>query len=171
MPAILSKSFSIRPITNADMPAVLEVYRQCEDFLALGPVAVASMGMVEQDVAHSTEVGGLFCGVFAADGRMVGVVDFVPCGWEGDPTAAFLSLLMIAAPERRGGLGQRIVEWVEHSICEDLQIRVIFSGVQVNNPGAIRFWQAQGYRIISEPQLMADGTTCVQLQKDLLHGG
>ena len=33
----------IRPVRQQDLQAVLEVYRQCEDFLALGPVAAASM--------------------------------------------------------------------------------------------------------------------------------
>ncbi len=160
-------NFTIRPVTPAEREAVLEVYRQCEDFLALGPVATASMEMVDADIAHSREAGGSFCGVFAADGRMLAVVDYVLHGWEGNPAAAFLSLLMIAAPYRGQGLGYWIVEQVETHIRQDPQVKVIFSGVQVNNPNAVRFWQARGYRIISEPELLADGTTCVQLRKEL----
>ncbi len=34
---LLGDRFSIRPIVAEDFPALLEVYRQCEDFLALGP--------------------------------------------------------------------------------------------------------------------------------------
>ena len=39
-------SVEIRPITENDLEEVFEVYRQCEDFLALGPKPKASMAMV-----------------------------------------------------------------------------------------------------------------------------
>ena len=42
--------FSLRPVTPTDLDAVLEVYRLCEDFLALGPVATASMEMLQKDL-------------------------------------------------------------------------------------------------------------------------
>ena len=47
-----------RPYEERDLPAVLEVYRQCEDFLALGPVARASLQMVQQDLAISRQENG-----------------------------------------------------------------------------------------------------------------
>ena len=51
-------NFTIRPIEDADLPAVLEVYRQSQDFLALGPAAAASPEMVEADRALSRQEGG-----------------------------------------------------------------------------------------------------------------
>jgi len=162
-----SHDFTIRPVTTEDLEAVLRVYRQCEDFLALGPVAAASMEMVLQDLEISRAEGGVYCGVFDAQGKMIGVVDYVPRGFEGAPESAFLSLLMIAAPYRGGGLGGRIVAQVEALIRQDPRVKYILSGVQVNNPGAMRFWAAQGYRIISEPALLPDGTTTVRLFKEI----
>jgi ribosomal protein S18 acetylase RimI-like enzyme len=53
----------------------------------------------------------------------------------------------------------------EHLIAHG--IRVLLAGVQANNPGAIRFWTGHGFRIISEPQLMPDGTTAMELEKRL----
>ncbi len=41
------------------------------------------------------------------------------------------------------------------------------AGVQVNNPGAIRFWQRMGFAITSEAEAQADGTICYQLKKSL----
>jgi ribosomal protein S18 acetylase RimI-like enzyme len=160
-------ALEIRPVTPADLDAVFEVYRQCEDFLALGPVPVASMEMVLQDLEISQRMGGVFCGIFTADGSMAGIVDFVPANFEGDPQAAFLSLLMIAAPFREKGVGQAVVEAVEAEICRNAQIRVILSGVQVNNPRAVQFWQRNGYGIVSGPELMPDQTTVFHLRKDL----
>ncbi len=54
----------IRPIVEPDLPAVLEVYRQSEDFLALGPDPHASPEMVAKDRELSRQEGGVFCGIF-----------------------------------------------------------------------------------------------------------
>ena len=159
-------SLEIRPIIPDDLNAVLEVYRQCEDFLALGPVSTASMEMVLKDIEISEQEGGVFCGIYTADGKMIGIVDYVPSNWEGDPHAAFLSLLMIAAPFRKQGIGAAVVEAVEKEIRKDTGITTILSGVQVNNPQAIKFWQRQGYRIVSGPTLFPDQTTAFGLCKD-----
>lgn len=86
---IRDNSFEVRTITQDDLGAVLDVYLQCEDFLALGPEPTASMAMVLKDIEISQRKGGVFCGVYSADGRMIGVVDFVPRSFEGDPHIAF----------------------------------------------------------------------------------
>ena len=70
---------------------------------------------------------------------MIGVVDFIPANFEGNSQHAFLSLLMIAAPYRQRGLGEQIVKWIEAEIKKDGQVTTIFSAVQINNPGALRF--------------------------------
>ena len=41
------------------------------------------------------------------------------------------------------------------------------SGVQANNPSAIRFWHRMGYRITGGPDLMPDSTVCYSLEKKL----
>ena len=51
--------FKVLPISPDNLSLVLEVYRQCEDFLALGPEARASLEMVKQDIAGSQQQGGL----------------------------------------------------------------------------------------------------------------
>ncbi len=159
----------IRPLapTEPDLSAVLEVYRQCEDFLALGPVPRASMEMVLADIDHSRAEGCTFCGIFSAAGEMLGIVDFSAGGFEGDPTLAFLSLLMIAAPQRGKGLGEAVVGAVEDYIRQAGCAITIASGVQVNNYGAFRFWQRLGYQIVSAPRSMGDGTVAYRLMKKI----
>jgi ribosomal protein S18 acetylase RimI-like enzyme len=83
----------------------------------------------------------------------------------GDPEVGFLSLLMIGAQYRRNGLGAAVVREVEKTICETGHPREIRSGVQVNNPQAIRFWQRMGYTIVSDAEPMLDGTVCYRLWK------
>jgi len=158
--------FEIHPVTHADLSATLHVYKQCEDFLALGPVAVASMDMVLKDIEMSENEGGIFCGIYKADGEMIGVIDYVPNHYKGEPSQAFLELLMIAAPHRDQGVGKAVVEAVEAEIRKGEKVSAIFSGVQVNNPQAIKFWQRNGYRIISRPTLFPDQTTAFGLRKD-----
>ncbi len=97
---------------------------------------------------------------------MIGVVDVVPSGFEGDPRAAFFSLLMIAASFRRQGIGTAVVQRVENEIWKDAEVTSILTAVQANNPQALRFWQDHGYRFISGPELQPDQTTTVRLRKD-----
>ena len=160
------RGLEIRPVAKDELEAVLGVYRQCEDFLALGPVPTASMEMVLKDIEVSKGEGGFFCGIHIADGKMIGVTDYVPSHYGGEPSTAFLELLMIAAPYRNQGLGRAIVEAVEHEIRKDAQVTTILAGVQVNNPQAVRFWQRNGYRIVSGPELMPDQTMAFGLRKD-----
>lgn len=160
-------TLEIHPISQDDLGTVLNVYKHCEDFLALGPVSTASMEMVLKDLEISREKGGSFCGIYKSDGEMIGVVDYVPSDYKGNPCLAFLELLMIAAPFRNRGVGKAVVAAIEQEIMKDKRIAAIFSGVQVNNPQAIQFWQKNGYRIVSEPKLYPDQTTAVDLRKDL----
>ena len=164
--AVREHAFEIRPVTEEEAGSILKVYRQCEDFLALGPVATASMEMVRKDIEISRAEGGVFCGIYTTGGKMIGIVDYVPSHFEGDPHVGFLSLLMIAAPFRKQGLGAAVVEAIEAEIRKAPQITAIHSGVQVNNPQAIQFWQRQGYRIVSGPKLHPDQTTAFDLHKD-----
>ena len=163
------KILEIRPVTEDDLHAVLEVYRNCEDFLALGPVTSASMEMVLKDIQLSKEEGGIFCGIFdTADGKIIGVVDYVPNHYRDDPHSAYLELLMIDYSFRSQGIGKAVFDAVENEIRKNPSVKVFFAGVQVNNLRAIKFWQQNGFRITSEAKIMPDQTIAFDLQKDLL---
>lgn len=144
---------------------MLEVYRQCEDFLALGSDPRASMEMIEKDWQISKEAGGIFCGIFDDSQNMIGVVDFIPANFEGNPSHAFIELLMIAMPARGKGLGREVMQAIEDEILKNSNITDILSAVQTNNPKAIQFWKNIGYEIVSEPRLNLDGTTVYRLSK------
>lgn len=163
---MIAPDFALRPVAEDDLDALMDVYRQCEDFLALGPQAWASQDMVLADLAHSREMGGAFHGIYV-QGRMVGVMDYVPAGFEGNPEHAFLSLLMIAAPWRGSGLGAAVVAAGEQDIRRNPSVRAILSGVQVNNAAGIAFWQRMDYEICGGPKQMEDTTICYDLIKRL----
>jgi GNAT superfamily N-acetyltransferase len=160
-------TLKIKTVTPDDSDAVLKVYRQCEDFLALGPQPKASLEMVLQDIEEAKKKGGVFRGIYY-DEKMIGVVSYVRGGFEGKAEVAFISLLMIAAPYRQKGIGQEVVKRIEKEILKNSQIKLILSAVQVNNPDARRFWEKNGYRVISgEPEIQADKTTVFRLRKDI----
>jgi GNAT superfamily N-acetyltransferase len=161
--------FLIRPVTEKELNAILEVYRQCEDFLSLGPQPKASAQMVLQDIELSKGEGGIFCGIYDEQENMIGVADFVPSGFEGNPNTAFITLFMIASPFRRKGLGSKVVEWIEARILENEHIATIQSAVQENNPKALQFWQRNGYQVIRGPERQPDGTTVFRLSKECVH--
>ena len=162
------KNLKLRSVSAKEVDEILRVYQQCEDFLALGPVAKASQEMILADLEISHQAGGLFRGIFHANGTMVGIIDVVGAGFEGNPEHAFLELLMIGAPYRGQGIGEWAVKEVEKEIRQNPKVKAILAGVQVNNPPAIRFWQKMGYQIVSEAHTLADSTTVFDLRKDLL---
>jgi GNAT superfamily N-acetyltransferase len=150
----------------ACLAAMLEVYRQCEDFLALGPQPHASLEMVLADLDLSHKGGGIFYGIYLNPSFvMIGVADYIPSGFEGIRQQAFIELLMIAKPFRGRGLGKQIVADLEAEICEDALITVIRTGCQINNPGGIRFWQRCGYRITGPAVDYPDQTTAYPMEK------
>jgi ribosomal protein S18 acetylase RimI-like enzyme len=159
--------FNIRPVVENDVPDILEVYRSCEDFLALGPVPSASLGMVQTDIAVSVQHGSRYCGIMDPTGKMLGVLDYLPDYFEGQAGSAFLELLMIRREYRGAGLGSQVVKWLVTMLVNEYKTKFLWSGVQVNNPNAIRFWNNQGFVIMSEPELFPDQTTAVRLLKTL----
>jgi ribosomal protein S18 acetylase RimI-like enzyme len=157
----------IHPIPPDELAAILEVYEQCEDFLGLCQLPTASMEMVLKDIELSKAEGGVFCGIYTDNGKMIGVIDYIPCDYHGAHDTAYLELLMIAASYRKQGIGKAVVEAVENEIRKNAKVKTIVSGVAVNNPQAIRFWQRNGYRIVSEPKYYPGQGTGFDLRKDL----
>jgi ribosomal protein S18 acetylase RimI-like enzyme len=154
--------FSVRLVAENDIPSILAVYRQCEDFLALGPVPVASLAMVLADIAHSREAGGCYCGIRNEADELVGVLDFIP---RHRKNTAFLELLMIALPHRRRGLGTAVLAGLEAHLKRVYGTRKIESGVQVNNEAGIRFWRSQGFVIGRRARKLPDKTIAYEMKK------
>lgn len=154
----------VRTLEPSDRAAVLSVYKQCEDFLSLGPVPKASREMVASDITHSAAAQGLYCVIEDLNGQTVGVVDF---SCEAARGTAVLWLLMISARHRRKGYGTAIAAALESYLRDTYGVRTIESGVQVNNPMAIRFWSRCGYKIGTVPRSQADGTVAYDMTRDI----
>jgi len=155
--------YELRIVDEKDLVELLALYRRCEDFLALGPQPRASEKMVLADLAQSREYNGIFYGIYIA-GQLCGVLDLTASGWQGREDTAYINLLMIARDAPGQGLGSRVLADTEQRLAQQ-GIARICAGVQVNNPAALRFWQAHGFQITSHPHLQLDGTTTVDIEK------
>jgi ribosomal protein S18 acetylase RimI-like enzyme len=158
-------TLTLQPLVQSHLGQVLKVYQQCQDFLALGPQPQASREMVLADWQHAQAEGSRFCGIFLG-GELVGVADYLSAGFENQPQAGYVGLLMIAAPFRSAGLGREVVAELEAEMRRQ-GAGQSWVHVQVNNPLGLRFWERLGYRVYGPPALQPDGTTCVPLEKHL----
>jgi ribosomal protein S18 acetylase RimI-like enzyme len=157
------REYELLVLAEKDLEALLALYKSCEDFLALGPQPHASEKMVLADLALSREYNGTFYGIYTA-GQLCGVLDLTASGWQDRADTAYINLLMFAREARGQGLGTQVLADTEQRLSRQ-GITRICAGVQVNNPGALRFWQAHGFQITSPPHLQPDGTTTVDLEK------
>jgi ribosomal protein S18 acetylase RimI-like enzyme len=158
----------LRNVMTEDYDDILDVYRRCEDFLSLGPQPKASPAMVAKDIEDACKEGGVFKGVYSGD-ELIGVASYVTKGYAGNLGEACLYLLMIIPPFRSKGIGTEIVAMIEKEIFADARTTEILTGVQVNNPRALKFWRNNGYHVTRGPELMPDGTTVFRLRKDSVH--
>lgn len=162
---LLQMAFTLRRVGEPELAELVALYEQCAEFIRLGSAAPIDAGMVRADLALSVHEGGAFHGIYLPDGALAGVVDYAAGGYMGQADAAFIILLMIGAPWRGRGLGAGVVSLVERQVWANLAVDVLHTAVQVNNPPAIAFWQAVGYRRVSGPTLQPDGTTTYLLEK------
>lgn len=159
------RKWFLLPMDESHLPRLLQLYRQCEDFLSLGPNPHASPEMVLADLAISRTNGGVFYGIFLGK-KLAGVLDLVASGFQGDAHKAYLELLMIAPRFRGHGLGKELLAMIESKLLS-AGITTLEADVQVNNLPALSFWQREGFVPIGQPQLQEDGTTTIHLVKSL----
>ena len=80
------------------------------------------MEMVLKDIEISKAGGGVFCGIYTDNGKMIGVIDYVPSDYCRAHDMAYLELLMIAASYRKQGIGKAVVEAVENDIKKNAKV-------------------------------------------------
>ena len=158
--------FRLQPVGEESVGALLSLYEQCEGFLSLGPEATASLEIVIGDLANSRKHNATYLGIFDQAERLVGVVDFIANGHKGRSSWGCISLLMLVPTSRGNGLGTEVTRAVEDEILGNPGVTEIHLGVQVNNPGGLRFWRRLGYQITGGPERMPDTTTVYHLKKE-----
>jgi RimJ/RimL family protein N-acetyltransferase len=159
-------SLKLVPLYEKDAETVLEVYRQCQDFLALGPRPEASLEMVQKDILACDQQYGVFYGIYLLEGPLIGVISVVPREANNQVESVYIELLLISFSHRQKGIGRQVLRLIETNARHKTGVSRFSTSIQVNNPGAVRFWQNCGYKIYSGPEIQLDSTTVYQLQKD-----
>ena len=169
MPNIKDIRLETRALGAGDYPAVVEVYRQTPRFIVElngRPAESIHLEMVEEDAAQAAHHGAIFTGLFLRPGgQMIGVVDYVPGGYRGRPSQAWIALLLVAGPYQRQGYGAVAYRRVEDAIFANPDVRTIGLGVLVNNGPALGFWAAMGFQRAGSTVSDRDGREVVILQK------
>jgi RimJ/RimL family protein N-acetyltransferase len=163
------KRLEMRPLKARDYPAVVQVYRQTPRFIIeLNGRPANSIGpeMVEEDAALAANHGATLAGLFLRESnQMIGVADYVPSGYGGQPDRAWIALLLIAEPYQRQGYGTEAYRLIEEAVFADPDVQTLGLGVLVNNGPALGFWQAMGHQRVGSTVPDKDGREVVILQK------
>ena len=164
-----SQMVEMRPLKASDYPAAVEVYRQTPRFIVElngRPADRINLEMVEEDAAQAANHGATFAGLFLRkSGQLIGVADYVPGGYRGRPSQAWLALLLIAGSYQRQGYGTEAYRLVEVAIFANPDVQTIGLGVLVNNGPALGFWAAMGFQRAGSTVPDRDGREWVILQK------
>jgi RimJ/RimL family protein N-acetyltransferase len=159
----------MRALKARDYPAVVEIYRQTPHFIVElngRPADTIGLEMVEEDAAQAANHGATFAGFFLRESnQMIGVADYVPSGYGGQPNRAWIALLLIAEPYHRQGYGTEAYRLIEEVIFANPDVQTLGLGGLVNNGPALGFWRAMGYERVGSTVQDRDGRDVVMLQK------
>jgi ribosomal-protein-alanine N-acetyltransferase len=124
----------IRPMTTADLPAVLEIEK------ALFPIdawtdALFLAELAEVSISRDVSVAIL-------DSQLVGYASFRYVGKQGD-----VNTVAVASDQQGKGIGTALMDWLE-SQAALRNVREIFLEVRSDNEAAIKMYDARGYERI-----------------------
>ena len=124
----------IRPMTTADLAAVLEIEK------ALFPIdawtdALFLAELAEVSISRDVSVAIL-------DSQLVGYASFRYVGKQGD-----VNTVAVASDQQGKGIGTALMDWLE-SQAALRNVREIFLEVRSDNEAAIKMYDARGYERI-----------------------
>lgn len=120
---------------------------------------------VEADLREETGTeGGEVLLARAEDGRLVGVL----CLLDRHPTDGYpwIGLLMVHGDQRRKGIGRTLAGLLEERFGNEGRGGIRLAVLE-NNPAALAFWSALGWREIDRRLDRQHGRPCVVLHKHL----
>lgn len=138
------------PLEPADYPEAANIYDGARHFIVdISGETSESTGLelVAKEAAEAKSHGAIYAALRLGNTReMVGIATYEPSGHGGQPSQAWLALVMIAEKFQRRGYGAEACRLIEENIRSNNAVQIIGLGVLSNNPVALDFWQKMGYR-------------------------
>ena len=147
----LSARYTVRRLTEADIPAILNVmegnplfYRYC------GAGAAPSAALIRQDMTAlppgKTMPDKYYLGFFQGD-RLAAVMDLI----DGYPTPdiAFIGFFMTNSALQGQGEGTRIISELSTALRRS-GFSAIQLGIDKGNPQSTHFWKKNGFAVLRE---------------------
>jgi ribosomal protein S18 acetylase RimI-like enzyme len=146
---------TVRPLQEADLPALQVLFEQCADYVRLlkgeeVPPTEAEDSFRSGPPGRSLE-DKLLYGLFDARGALVAMLDAF--ARHPDSATWWIGLLILAPAMRGQGIGRKLVESFAEAVASQGGT-LIMLGVVEENSAALRFWQALGFKLqsVSEPR-------------------
>jgi len=124
----------IRPMTTADLSAVLEIEK------ALFPIDAWTDALFLAELAEVTISRDVSVAIL--DSQLVGYASFRYVGKQGD-----VNTVAVASDQQGKGIGTALIDWLE-SQAVLRNVREIFLEVRSDNEAAIKMYAARGYERI-----------------------
>jgi RimJ/RimL family protein N-acetyltransferase len=126
-------SIKLVRVSETNIDQVFQVYKECEDFLSLGPEPKASLDMVYKDLEYSRESSGIYNLIMDENGCIIGIIDYIPYKYGKNGDYCYISLIMIKSQYRSQGYGKRVLREIEESVHRAYGISQFRASVQINN--------------------------------------
>jgi RimJ/RimL family protein N-acetyltransferase len=142
----------IKPLTSSQAEAVWNVYKQAADYLELQTTEPLSLAMARSDIEAASLRGSEFVGLFErTSNELIGVADFVPKNFRGQPDYAWLNVLLIRQSNRRQGYGTEAYRVIEEYIFDDPVVTRIGQALLPQFEPSLRFAEQMGFERAGGP--------------------
>ncbi len=145
-----TEKFIIESLSEKDYPEAVAVYQDSRHFLVdISGENSSSVGMptLIREIKEAEEHGGEVYGIrLKESGKMIGITSYVPKGYKGDQSRAWIALFMISENYQKSGYGKKAYALIEKTIFTDTDVSRIALGVLTNNQTGLIFWGKMGYR-------------------------
>jgi RimJ/RimL family protein N-acetyltransferase len=146
---MVNSRVSIVHLDQEDYPDAAEVCRDSTHFLVdLSGENPDRVGLetVIQEVKEAQQYRGIVIAIkLRKNQRMIGISSYIPQGYKGQYSHAWVALMLISEKFHRHGYGTEAYNIIENIIFADKEISKISLAVLTNNPDAFSFWHRMGY--------------------------
>lgn len=162
---------SLMPLNAEEHQALLQqVYRGTPGYWQMYGLPATPDTQAERDLHATAETPGRnMLGIVqradpddpAGGVEMIGVVDF-RLHWPA-PNVVYIGMVMVAQPYQRQGVGTAAWQLLQPWLAQEAQMEKARLGVEQFNPGALRFFQANGFSLTGETDRVQSGSRWIRL--------